>query len=622
MKKVKVFSLNLSKHVVVLAGILFVSMLTFFLPESFARDWTDNDGVVYTTIPRDCLALDAQGNNKGLYAVYSDGTIMPAEGPIDHGPQAAGGSAPCYYQDQLGLWAGKWDIWGIFDETLTGYVYAPVTGTYKFLLSADDQAWLIFNGASLITTPYCASAIATIDLAGGTWYPIQIKYQNRSGSNWFGFLWHLPSKIVVKDGVDFSTGSTISNDPQRLALGGREVSTAVADGVTRLLLRLDGSGAAEFSVNDLSNGSLSSLSNQSNTSTNPPSIPSVNTIQGEKIFAVYKVPDNFVSDSNNAYLSEREITVHVKFHPGSGGETTAEQKIKLRRPPVMLIHGIWSDYFKSFLNSGIVEYLQNSISGIRLVPVNYPNASSIYSNYVIVGNKIKSEIYSLRNQGIAVSQVDIIAHSMGGVLSRLFAEAGAPYYINRENYNEGYINKLITVDTPHKGAYLADMVLGTYYDWITSLDPRLQLRATILKTIVEAKLGQILAGAVSDLRVENLNNNNSLLALPNIKGHTIVGNVLGNNPFVNLPVYGSLYYLLFQLDVNFPIGLAPSDGVVEEMSQRGGLSGAATDEFAHIHLGKSLVPLLVLGCMENNQVQELVNFLLNDDPNSNNFSGF
>lgn len=184
------------KYVVVLAGILLVSMLTFFLPESFARTWTDNNGTVYTTVPRDCLASDAQGNNKGLYAVYSDGTIMPAEGSIDHGPHASGGSAPCYYQDQLGLWAGKWDIWGIFDETLTGYVYAPVTGTYKFMLSADDQAWLTFNGAPLITTPYNAHAIATIDLVGGTWYPIQIKYQNRSGSNWFSFWWHLPDKTV------------------------------------------------------------------------------------------------------------------------------------------------------------------------------------------------------------------------------------------------------------------------------------------------------------------------------------------------------------------------------------------------------------------------------------------
>lgn len=206
------------KYAVVLIVIFLVSILSSFLSESFARTWTDNDGTVYTTVPRDSLASDAQGNNKGLYAVYSDGTIMPAEGPIDHGPREPGGSAPCYYQDQLGLWAGKWDIWGIFDETMTGYLYAPITGTYKFMLSADDQAWLTFNGVLLITAPYNGHKIASIDLVGGRWYPIQITYQNRSGSNWLSFWWHLPEtletryKVIEIAGLSESDIPTAMND--------------------------------------------------------------------------------------------------------------------------------------------------------------------------------------------------------------------------------------------------------------------------------------------------------------------------------------------------------------------------------------------------------------------------
>lgn len=394
----------------------------------------------------------------------------------------------------------------------------------------------------------------------------------------------------------------------------------MTDGVTRLVLMLDvlEQGTADFWVDNAANGILSSINNQSYTNINISNIPSVTTTQGEKIFAVYKVPDNFVSDSQNAYLSEREITVHVKFHPASGGETTTKQKIKLVRPPVMLIHGIWSDYFKTFFNPGLVEYLQNSINKIRLVPVDYSstNASSIYSNYVRVGNIIKSEIYSLRRQGIAVSQVDIVAHSMGGVLSRLFAEARGNYYKNQENYNQGYINKLITVDTPHKGALFADELMLAYRYFLIA-NPG---RAEKIKIIVETFLGPMTEGAVDDLRAVNLGVWNPLRSI-DVQSHTIVGDVKGVYDPTSLPFYGYYYGLLELLGVAID-NTSPSDGVVEEMSQRGGLSGAATDEFAHIHLGKSPFPSLVSGCMENNQVQELVILLLNDNPNNSNFSGF
>ncbi len=532
----------------------------------------------------------------------------------------------------LGWEAGEWDAASQYWNGIYGLYSGCGDGTYYFRLIRDNNAFSMFYSIDGISWQQSYSDIEDAGIlsdqnsialgalfnalatTSGTAY-VEYDYVKISTGQ---------ATLFVKDAVDFSNpnfpriGQPVLDDPQRLASGGREVKIAVADGVTRLLLMLDvlEQGTADFWVDNSADGLLSSLSNQSNTSTSISNISSVSISQGQKILAVYKVPDNFVSDSHNAYLSEREITIHVKFHPASGGETTTEQKIKLIRPPVMLIHGIWSNYYKSFSVSGIVAYLQNSISGIKLVPVNYPNASSIYSNYVIVGNEIKSKIYSLRNQGIAVSQVDVVAHSMGGVLSRLFAEAGAPNYINKENYNEGYINKLITVDTPHKGALIADELMLAYrYNLI--VNPQ---RAEEIKELVETFLGSMTDGAVDDLRAINLGVMNPLRSI-NISSHTIVGDILGPNNPTTLMWAGPFYSLLKSLDVVIDNTL-PSDGVVEEMSQRGGLSGAATDEFAHIHLGKSPVPSLVLGCMENNQVQELVIFLLNDNPNSSNFSGF
>ena len=54
---------------------------------------------------------------------------------------------------------------------------------------------------------------------------------------------------------------------------------------------------------------------------------------------------------------------------------------------------------------------------------------------------------------IAASQVDIIAHSMGGLMARGFVQQ--PEYKGKENYIKGSIRRLITIGTPHFGGPLS-----------------------------------------------------------------------------------------------------------------------------------------------------------------------
>jgi hypothetical protein len=73
------------------------------------------------------------------------------------------------------------------------------------------------------------------------------------------------------------------------------------------------------------------------------------------------------------------------------------------------------------------------------------------------------------DKGIAASQVDIIAHSMGGLMARGFTQQSD--YKNENNSMKGYIHRLITIGTPHFGAQLAKILydnrdVNYCYKWL------------------------------------------------------------------------------------------------------------------------------------------------------------
>ena len=143
----------------------------------------------------------------GLYAEYRNlgetGIVFTAdgEGPINHGWT---GACPdtIIYQNQCGLWAGTWNSWSLFEETLTGYIEAPETGTYLFQSWIDDYLEITINGVTDIADdPGGAVYSIEINLVEGQFYPIVMNFKNRWGSNDLSLWWTLPSgtnKIVPK----------------------------------------------------------------------------------------------------------------------------------------------------------------------------------------------------------------------------------------------------------------------------------------------------------------------------------------------------------------------------------------------------------------------------------------
>ena len=82
------------------------------------------------------------------------------------------------------------------------------------------------------------------------------------------------------------------------------------------------------------------------------------------------------------------------------------------------------------------------------------NAASFEHSEIrnILSGAIQEALKKVRSDNIAGQKVDIVAHSMGGLVVRSFCA-------KEEAFCKEHIRKLITIDTPHLGSELADLLL-------------------------------------------------------------------------------------------------------------------------------------------------------------------
>lgn len=82
------------------------------------------------------------------------------------------------------------------------------------------------------------------------------------------------------------------------------------------------------------------------------------------------------------------------------------------------------------------------------------NAAHFNAGAAKTRSNIREYLKDLRQKGSTVTQVDYMGHSMGGIWGRFVKQR---YPRDVFTYGKGYINKIITVDTPHLGSFLADL---------------------------------------------------------------------------------------------------------------------------------------------------------------------
>ncbi|MGH9847384.1 MAG: alpha/beta fold hydrolase, partial [Blastocatellia bacterium] len=260
------------------------------------------------------------------------------------------------------------------------------------------------------------------------------------------------------------SGNTVSLHPDARELAKASVvrTGAVTDGVTRLLLRVRSAVPVTFSLRA------------------PVAGPGFNwgvlmkrdgSAQGSSVqvapenglaFAVYLPPKDFPG------VSAKEspiITIEATSAAGSG-----RASITLRPPPVVLVHGVWSS---GLAWGGLELYLsrQHGFIGRNIVRTDYgsvnpagafdPDSTTLAANDPVkkLIDSTGEALNSYRDSGIAVTQVDVIGHSMGGLVARSRAASKAIAYLRKDNYRQGDFHKLITVGTPHHGSPLANLLV-------------------------------------------------------------------------------------------------------------------------------------------------------------------
>jgi uncharacterized repeat protein (TIGR03803 family) len=251
-------------------------------------------------------------------------------------------------------------------------------------------------------------------------------------------------------------------------------------------------------------------------------------------FAMMQSPIDFVRPSTQAADSvamNRTITVTATTPAASGPPIQQTLPLTLWRPPVALLHGIWSN--ACTWNKLGLKF--DPLSRFIVFAQDYEPTNSYHFavNAAQPQMAIASALARMHGLDIAATQVDFIGHSMGGLLARLYAVNYFPQtqYVRPDNLGLGDIHKLITLDTPHLGSELANALVdasnnettvGTIFENAIELftSPATACIGPTLPSTL-APVMCITCGAVQDLRQGSI----PLTGMPvvNVPAHVIVG---------------------------------------------------------------------------------------------------
>jgi hypothetical protein len=217
----------------------------------------------------------------------------------------------------------------------------------------------------------------------------------------------------------------LSPDTGRLAAAGVKRDGAVTDGVTMLLLRTPSEGPVTFTIKTPDGAPATDdtwgllMSRDGSSRGTSVTIESDATLK--RAFAAYRTPPDFPGSSDS---NAEQITIEATT--GAGSVST---KLKLVRPPLVLVHGVWSNgkawkslegYLKGrgFTVCGgcRVDYGRKQPAGSF-----DPTETDRENQYVVraLDEATNEARRSLRTgDNVAVTQVDVVGHSMGGLVAR------------------------------------------------------------------------------------------------------------------------------------------------------------------------------------------------------------
>ena len=277
------------------------------------------------------------------------------------------------------------------------------------------------------------------------------------------------------------------------------------------------------------------------------------------------------------------MVLYLKFK-GLGGAAVARQ-IGVSRNGLFLLHGLNSSRecffpFREYLLQTAKNYFVNQL---YLGDYSSTNTSSFYANTHendVVKNGLLKLSDNLLSAGIASTKYDMVGHSMGGILERLYIQ----------EVDDEHTNRLITLNTPHFGSYYGNVFMEyEKYLWEYRL---LNIRNEKIDWVIDEfnyALDEIFSKDNSMQAVRDLAKNSSAMEKLDSKSYMTlgipvcaVGSVVNDLTFKMVAKEG--FYIVFPKIASFLFDAKPgtgkayldkqaekgSDYVVSVESQKGG----------------------------------------------------
>ena len=346
----------------------------------------------------------------------------------------------------------------------------------------------------------------------------------------------LPSaapQLTVLDPVpSLLNGAAVTTNVNVLASKGRVVEGTAADASSELVLRIPANSVGEQftitvindqgqqSTSSIEDGGLGAIGTTGFTASQL-TVTAVSTSSGPMVFAIYGSPLDFPRpEGQDVNASDRFISLQVL---ALDTKLSSETSVTLLRPPLILIHGLWaspqswSDFtplitdprwvinkadYSKVIGGQIKSYSPPVPSWAKgSIAATPASALGFAYNAPTVLSQINGFITSFKNGTnpanvpVAGVQADIVAHSMGGDITRTMPMLSKFY--SPTTFALGFIHKVVTIATPHWGSPLATMLLNSNNECVRGV---LTQSGSPSFTSVTFQNGTTTTGGVSDLR--------------------------------------------------------------------------------------------------------------------------
>lgn len=220
---------------------------------------------------------------------------------------------------------------------------------------------------------------------------------------------------------------------------------------------------------------------------------------------IYRAPANFPIRPKQKHFVVKVYVPLADVEEGMAYLTSFD----VYRPGLALIHGLnsSSDCFDNFVKylEEDGSYLMTSVNNVSYKESNN-KAFDYNANTAKVIETACEKLYTdLYEQGIVSYAYDLVGHSMGGILSRLYGQ---------DETNKKHVHKIITVNTPHWGSPIGD--LADLFPELQELDEKYSEEEGKTAKLWNNTLGTIIGPAISDLAtssqaIRDLSNSASML---------------------------------------------------------------------------------------------------------------